>query len=58
MAFFYLPLGNEVKYREATQILITNAANLMKSIKEVIKSLKSAYALQNNQAKPGKVSSL
>ena len=43
------------EYKAATQLLIANAANLLISIKKVIKSSKSVHALQNNQIlNPGK----
>ena len=42
-------LGDTPECQAATQLFITNGANLMNSIKEVIKSSKSSHSLPNNQ---------
>ena len=40
--------GNTSEWPAATSLLITNAANLMNSIKDVLKASKSAHELPNN----------
>ena len=49
MKFLFSSLDDKAEFEAATQLFVANAANLMKSIKEVIKSSKSARALRNNK---------
>ena len=46
---FFFSSDNKEEFEAATQVFVANAANLMKSIKEVIKSSKSAHALRKNK---------
>ena len=49
MLMMMLIIGDTQECQAATQLFITNGANLMNSIKEVIKASKLAHALPHNQ---------
>ena len=44
-----LHVGSTSEWHSATSLFITNAANLMSSIKDVLKASKSAHSLSNNR---------
>ena len=53
MLMMMLMTGDTPECQAATQLFITNGANLMNSIKEVIKASKSAHALPHNKLTTG-----